>query len=119
MLSVLEKVECSAYAIQEAHANLTGLTFGNDVCNFWAHLDKRLQKNELSDIVHFKRADASPAIYSKLLSAQCAPVSVERSFSMLKRLLAKDRNFLSENVGKYFMLFLTFHPSKCAFKKKD
>ena len=105
LVSLLEKVECSAYTIQEAHANLTGLTFGDDVCNLRAHLDKRLQKNELSDIVHFKRADVSPAIYSKLLSAQCTSVSVERSFSMLKKLLAKDRNFLPENVGKYFMLY--------------
>ena len=105
LVSLLEKVECSAYTIQEAHANLTGLTFGDDVCNSRAHLDKRLQKNELSDIVHFKRADVSPAIYSKLFSAQCTSVSVERSFSMLKKLLAKDRNFLPENVGKYFMLY--------------
>ena len=103
-VSLLEKVECSAYTIQEPHANLTGLTFGDDVCYFLrAHLDKRLQKNELRDIVHFKCADVSPAIYSKLFSAQCTSVSMERSFSMLKKLLAKDRNFLPENVGKYFM----------------
>ena len=69
LVSHLEKVECSAYTIQETHANLTGLTFGDDLCNLRAHLDKRLQKNELSDIVHFKRADMLPAICSKLLSA--------------------------------------------------
>ena len=105
LASLLEKVECSAYTIQEAHANLTGLTFGDDVCNLRAQLDKRLQKNELSDIVHFKRV-VSPAIYLKLLLAQCTSVSVERSVSMLKKILAKDRNFLPENVGKYFMLYL-------------
>ena len=84
LVSLLEKVECSAYTIQEVHANLTGLTFGDDVCNLRAYLDKRLQKNELSDIVHFKRADVSPAIYLKLLPAHCTSVSVEHSFSMLK-----------------------------------
>ena len=33
LVSLLEKVECLAYSIQEAHANLTGLTFNDDVCN--------------------------------------------------------------------------------------
>ena len=43
----------------------------------------------------------SPAAYSLLQNSQPPAASVQRSFSMLKKLLAKNRNFKAENVKHY------------------
>ena len=40
----------------------------------------------------------SLAVYHMLQNSQPTSASVEKSFSMLKKLLAKDRNFKVENV---------------------
>jgi len=49
------------------------------------------------------RQDISPAVYSLLQKSQPMTASAERSFSMPKTLLAKDRNFRPENVQHYMI----------------
>ena len=51
-----------------------------------------------------ERQDISPAVFHMLQNSQSTFASVERSFSMLKRLLAKDRNFKVENKRHYMIL---------------
>ena len=51
-----------------------------------------------------ERQDISPAVYHMLQNSQPKSASVERSFFMLKKLLAKDRNFEVENVRHYMVL---------------
>ena len=51
-----------------------------------------------------ERQDISPAVYHMLQNSQPTSASVERSFSMLKKLLAKDRNFKVENVRHSMIL---------------
>ena len=51
-----------------------------------------------------ERQDISPAVYHMLRTSQPTFASVERHFSMLKKLLAKDRNFNAENVRHYMIL---------------
>ena len=48
-----------------------------------------------------KRQDTSPAVYHMLKNSHPTSASVKRSFSMLKKLLAKHRNFKVENVRHY------------------
>ena len=50
------------------------------------------------------RQDISPAAYHMLQNSQPTSAFVERSFSMLKKLLAKDKNFKVENVRHYMIL---------------
>ena len=52
-----------------------------------------MQNNDISEIINMERQDISPAVYHMLRNSQPKSASVERSFSMLKKLLAKDRNF--------------------------
>ena len=66
---------------------------------------REIEKNDLYEIVNLKRDHISPDLYSKLLQAQSTSVSVERSFSMLKKLLRDDRNFLPENIEHYIVLY--------------
>ena len=46
------------------------------------------------------------AQHAKLLQCQATSCSVERSFSMLGKLLAKDRKFAQDNVWKYLALYV-------------
>ena len=65
-----------------------------------------MQNNDISEIINMERQDISPAVYHILQNSQPTPASVERSFFMLKKLLAKDRNLKAENVGHYIILHL-------------
>ena len=51
-----------------------------------------------------ERQDISPAVYHMLQNSQPTSASEERSFSILKKLLEKDRNFKVENVRHYMIL---------------
>ena len=63
-----------------------------------------MQNNDTSEITNMERQDISPAVYHMLENAQPTSASAERSFSMLRKLLAKDRNFKVENVRHYMIL---------------
>ena len=63
-----------------------------------------MQNNDISEIINMERQDILPAVYHMLQNSQPTSASVERSFSMLKKLLAKDRNFKAETVRHYMIL---------------
>ena len=63
-----------------------------------------MQSNDISEIINMERQDISPAVYHMLQNFQPTSASVENSFSMLKKLLAKNRNFKAENVRHYMIL---------------
>ena len=63
-----------------------------------------MQNNDISEIINMERQDILPAVYHMLQNSQPTSTSVESSFSMLKKLLAKDRDFKIENVRHYMIL---------------
>jgi len=67
-------------------------------------LNKRIENNDILKIMSVKRSDISPAVYSLLQHCQPTSVSVERSFSMLRKILAKDEGFAIENLKYYVIL---------------
>ena len=75
------------------------LDFGEDTCSINKYTKKkRMQNNDISEIITKEKQNISLAVYHMLQNSQLTPVSVERNFSMLKKLLAKDRKFMVENV---------------------
>ena len=46
-----------------------------------------------------------PTCYAQLQNAQPTSAAVEKSFSVLSKLLRKDRNFDIKNVKKYMMQY--------------
>ena len=64
-----------------------------------------MQNNDISEIMNMERQDISPAVHHMLQNSQPTSASVERSFSTLQKLLAKDRNFKIENVRHYMILY--------------
>ena len=101
LASLVSKMEEKKYTIKEAHTDIISLNFGDDSCNIADYIDRRLKKNDLLDIILMNRPEISPAVYGLLQACQPTSASVERSFSMLNKLLAKDRNFLPSNVKYY------------------
>ena len=65
---------------------------------------KIMQNNDIFKIINMERQDISLAVYSLLQNSQSTTASAERNFSMLKKLLAKDRIFKAENVQHYMIL---------------
>lgn len=97
--------EAANNTIRGAWTDLWSMSFDSDPCGIRKYLSKRLNANiGMSAIMNMANSSVSPSIYELLQAAQPTSASVERSFSMLSKLLAKDRNFLPQNIEKYIML---------------
>lgn len=115
LVQVLQKCEATSYSIIAANQDLKDLSFGEDPCNVRQYLDGRIKSNtSFVDIIQLRRTDISPTLYGYLQQCQATSVCVERSFSILKKLLAKDRNFSSDNVEKYLMMLFNAPQGKNA-----
>ena len=104
-------MKSAKYTIKEAVQAIQELDFVEDACNINQYIKKRMQNNDISEIINMERQAISPAVYHMLQNTQPTSPSVERTFSMLKKLLAKDRNFKIENVQHYMILL--FNASTC------
>ena len=101
---LIKKTESQRFSIQMAIAEASQIGFGSDPCNIKEYFDMRINRNDMLSISKMQNNNISPANYEKLLSCQSTSASVERSFSMLNKLLAKDRNFNANNVKFYICL---------------
>ena len=105
LTNIIFKFENASCGILKAYNSMNELDFGDDPCDISGYIKKRLQKSEILDIVNANRPEISPHLYTLLMNCQCTSSSVERSFSMLKKLLTKQRNFKDENIRKYIILY--------------
>ena len=97
----VEFLEGSACTITEAYGLLKNMQFDDDPCAIKNYIKKRLSNSDLETIISCTNLTIDPASYSLLQKAQPTSAVVERSFSMLSKLLRKDRNFDVKNVKKY------------------
>ena len=97
----VEFLERSACTITEAYRLLKNMQFDDDPCA----IKKRLSNSDLETIINCTNLTIDPTSYALLQNAQPTSAAVERSFSMLSKLLRKDRNFDVKNVKKYMMLY--------------
>ena len=94
------------YTISEAYADISALDLKQDCVGIGEYIKKRMLKNsDMEDIVNLNRDDVPPCLYAEIQCCQPTSAAVERSFSMLSKLLRKDRPFLPENVQKYLCLY--------------
>ncbi len=82
------------------------INLNEDPVGIKKYLEKRLQKNGIEEVVKDNELKGmNPYIRSLLQSAQCTSIDVERSFSMLGKMLRKDRRFKSENIQNYLICY--------------
>ena len=72
------------------------------------YVESRLNDNDVTTIARLTNEDISPIIYQLLRECPPTSISVERRFSMLKKLHAKDKNFDKKHVFDYiFSLYIS------------
>ena len=85
LVKLIEKMESAKYTIKEAVQAIQELDFGEDTCNINQYIKKkRMQNNDISEIINVERQDISSAVYHILQNSQPTSATVERTFSMLK-----------------------------------
>ena len=80
------------------------MQFDDDPYAIKNYIKKRLSNSHLETIINCTNLTIDPTSYALLQKAQPTSATVERSFSMLSKLLKKDRNFDVTNIKKYMML---------------
>lgn len=106
LIKYVEDSESVNYSIEDGYKTLQTVDFGSDPCEINKYIEKRVAaKTDMIAIIECSKDNTSPTMYALLQKCQSTSVSVERSFSMLTKLLAKDRPFLEENITHY----LTIH----------
>ena len=98
----LEEIACT---ITEAYGLLKNMQFDDDPCAIKNYIKKRLSNSDVETIINCSNLTIDLTSYALLQKAQPTSAAVERSFSMLSKLLRKDTNFDVKNVKKYMMLF--------------
>ena len=101
----VEFLEGSASTITEAYGMLKNMQFDDDPCAIKNYIKNRLSNSDLETIIDRTNLTIDPTSNAVLQKAQPTSAAVERSFSMLSKLLSKDRNFDIKNVKKYMMLY--------------
>ena len=104
LVDAIQKMEDSRCTIREAYQKMTSLDFGVNGCQIGRYIQERMSRNDINCIVKMRRGDNSQRLYSLLSNSQAISASVKRSFSILGKLLARDRNFKDDNVRHYLML---------------
>ena len=103
-VKTIEKTKSAKYTNNKALQAIQELDFGKDTCNVNQNIKKRMENNKISEIINMERQGISPAVYHMFQNSQPTSASVKKSFSMLKKLTAKNKNFKVENVRHYMIL---------------
>ena len=98
----VEFLEGSACTLTKAYGLLKNrpMQFDDDPCAIKDYIN-----SDLETIINCTNLTIDPTSYALLQKAQPTSAAVERSWSMLNKLLRKDRNFDVTNVKKYMMLY--------------
>ena len=99
----MEFLEGSACTIIEAYGLLKNMQFDDDPCAIKNYIKKRLSNSALETTINGTNLTIDPTSYALLQKAQPISAAVERSFSVLSKLLRKDRNFDVKNAKKSMM----------------
>ena len=95
-----EFLEGSACKITKAYKLLKNMQFDDDPCTIKDYIKKQLSNSDL-EAINCTNLTTGPTSYALLQKVQPTSTAVERLFSMLSKLLRKDRNFDVKNVKKY------------------
>ena len=109
----VELLERCACTITEAYGLLKNMQFDDDQCAIKDYIKKQLSNSDLETIINCTNLTIDPTSYALLQKAQPTSADVERSSSMISKLLKKDRNFDVENV-KYIRCYITLK-SLCSY----
>ena len=111
LAKLMENLESVKYAMTGAMQGIPELEFGEYTCRINRYIQKRMQNKGIPKIMNIERPDISPAVNNLFQHSQPTIASVERCFSMLQKVLAKDRHIKVENVKQHMIL----HFNSCSW----
>ena len=102
LVDEIQRTESTKYTVAQAYEKAYTLEYGSDPAGIKLYLGRKLEMNSnVKAIAEMTRPNISPKFYAKLLNCQAFSSSVERSFSMQRKLLSNDCHFIPDNVWKY------------------
>ena len=105
LIKIIEMLERKELDIQTGYEAINSLNFNEDPVSIKKYISKRLKKNDITKIVMYEDIKIDPIYRHLLLKAQCTSIDVERSFSLLGKMLRKDRRFKNEKVKAYMICY--------------
>ena len=105
LLNWIGRIEGTSNGIMQLYRDLHALQFHEDPCSISEYISNRLLGKDFLDIINCTRENITPAMFSQIQQCCATSCTVERSFSLLKKLLSKERNFLPDNLKKYFIFY--------------
>ena len=107
LVDEMQRAESTKYTVAQAYQSGYAFEFCSNPAGINLYLAHRFKLNsDMKAIVEMTRPNISPELYVKLLNCQAISCTMERSFSMLGKLLAKNRHFSPNNVCKYLALYV-------------
>ncbi|KAF7690780.1 hypothetical protein CDIK_2640, partial [Cucumispora dikerogammari] len=104
----MDLIMSSYFSIAKVSKAIQELEFGCDPVNISDYIKKRLKKSTFYSFLACDFEKISPELNSDLKLIPATSIAVERSFSLLNKLLERDRNFASENIGSYIIGYYNF-----------
>jgi len=105
LIQILDNLEQSKYNIWTAYENIKNINLKYDPLGLKSYISQRLADNDIKAICEFENEHLAPTIYASLRKCPPTSIAVERSFSMLKKILAVGRNFDVKNVPNYVCIY--------------
>jgi hypothetical protein len=106
--AILENIDLfnsSKITMKQAYEKLLALDFKEDYAGLKNYIVFRLEKNNISRIINLENKNIGIDTYINLNNCPVSSLSVERSFSLLKKLLSNDRNFNLDNILPYIFIY--------------
>ena len=91
LIDIIQMMKNSRYTIQKSYHEMMSFDFRVDSCQIGRYIQEKMSRNDIKYIVKMGRSDISPHLYSLLRNSQSTSASVERSFSILGKLLVRRK----------------------------
>ncbi|KAF7692928.1 hypothetical protein CDIK_2382, partial [Cucumispora dikerogammari] len=105
LISFMDKLEKGLLTINTGVQDILILDLGDDSLFIKDYIKSRLEKTDFFAIGKMLNPNISPEDYLYLSNCPLTSISVERSFSMLRRMLRRERHFKVENIEAYFVSY--------------
>ena len=93
LVKLIEKMESAKYTIKEAVQAIQELDFDEDTCNMDQFIKKRMQNNDISEIITIKMQDISPAVYYLLEKFSAHICFCRKKFFHVEKTIGQGQKF--------------------------
>ena len=104
LITVIEDLIEKRYTITQSYHLLKNFDFKEDPIMIKTYLLKRLDAHGINDVFK-KKNTLGFVLYNNLLVAQSTSIDVERSFSILGKILRDNRHFNDNNICDYIIAY--------------